>query len=120
MEGGVTDSAGQAFGLKAWVGVSATNTDPSTWTSWTEATFNQNVGNNDEFMTSIGKNLAAGTYYYAYRYEYLGGPYRYGGTDGFWNGTNSISGVLTVNPSTSLHSPTSRASKMLPSLQPDG
>lgn len=97
-KGGVTDSTGQAFGLKAWVGVSATNTDPSTWTNWTEATFNVQSGNNDEFMGSIGKNLAAGTYYYAYRYEYLGGPYRYGGTDGFWNGTNSISGVLTVNP----------------------
>lgn len=97
-KGGVTDSTGQAFGLKAWVGVSATNTDPSTWTSWTEATFNVQTGNNDEFMASFGKNLAVGTYYYAYRYEYLGGPYRYGGTTGFWDGTTSISGVLTVNP----------------------
>ncbi|MBK7867102.1 MAG: hypothetical protein IPJ75_08995 [Ignavibacteriales bacterium] len=114
---GVTDSVGQAFGLKAWVGVSTTNTDPSTWSSWTPATFNQNVGNNDEFMTSIGKNLAAGTYYYAYRYEYLGGPYRYGGTGGFWNGTNSISGVLTVNPYTVATFPTSRDLKKLHSLQ---
>ncbi len=97
-KGGVTDSTGQAFGLKAWVGVSATNTDPSTWTNWTEATFNVQAGNNDEFMASFGKNLAVGTYYYAYRYEYLGGPYRYGGTTGFWDGTTSISGVLTVNP----------------------
>jgi len=99
---GVTDSTGQAFGLKAWVGVSATNTDPSTWSNWTQATFNVQSGNNDEFMASIGKTLAPGTYYYAYRYEYLGGPYRYGGYSsgggGFWDGTTNVSGVLTVNP----------------------
>ena len=99
-KGGVTDSTGQAFGLKAWVGVSTTNTDPATWSNWTPATFNVQSGNNDEFMASFGKNLATGTYYYAYRYEYLGGPYRYGGTTGFWDGTTSISGVLTVNPYT--------------------
>ncbi len=99
---GVTDSTGQAFGLNAWVGVSTTNTNPANWTTWVPATFNVQAGNNDEFMATIGKNLAPGTYYYAYRYEYLGGPYRYGGYStnggGFWDSTSNISGVLTVNP----------------------
>ncbi|MCK6603453.1 MAG: DUF4623 domain-containing protein [Ignavibacteriaceae bacterium] len=98
---GVTDSTGQAFGLNAWVGISTVNNNPANWTNWTPAVFNTQVGNNDEFMASIGKTLAPGTYYYAYRYQYLGGPYRYGGyatsSAGFWDSTTSVSGVLTVN-----------------------
>ncbi len=100
-KGGVTDSTGQAFGLNAWVGISSTNNNPANWTTWVPATFNVQVGNNDEFMASIGKTLAPGTYYYAYRYQYLGGPYRYGGfSGGFWDSTGNVSGVLTVNPYT--------------------
>lgn len=98
---GVTDSTGQAFGLNAWVGISSTNNNPANWTNWVPASFNVQVGNNDEFMASIGKNLAPGTYYYAFRYQYLGGPYRYGGFNGgFWDSTSNVSGVLTVNPYT--------------------
>jgi len=101
-KGGVTDSTGQAFGLNAWVGISTTNNNPANWTTWVPATFNVQSGNNDEFMASFGKNLAPGTYYYAFRYQYLGGPYRYGAYStnggGFWDSTNYKSGVLTVNP----------------------
>ncbi len=103
-KGGVTDSTGQAFGLNAWVGISTTNNNPANWTTWVPATFNVQSGNNDEFMASIGKTLAPGTYYYAFRYQYLGGPYRYGAYStnggGFWDSTNNKSGVLTVNPYT--------------------
>jgi len=99
---GVTDSAGQAFGLNAWVGISPTNTNPATWSNWVPAPFNVQIGNNDEFMVDIGANLPAGTYYYAFRYQYLGGPYKYGGYNsgggGFWDSTNNVSGVLTVTP----------------------
>ncbi|MBE2279609.1 MAG: choice-of-anchor J domain-containing protein, partial [Ignavibacteriaceae bacterium] len=96
---GVTDSAGQAFGLDAWIGISSTNTNPNTWTTWIPATFNNNVGNNDEFVAAIGTGLAPGTYYYASRFQYLNGPYRYGGlNNNFWDSTAHPSGVLTVNP----------------------
>jgi len=98
----VTSPPGQAPGLDAWLGYSTTNDDPSGWTNWIPATFNTQVGNNDEFMANIGASLAPGTYYYAYRYQLYAGPYYYGGYStnggGQWNGTSNISGVLTVTP----------------------
>ena len=100
-EGGLTDTtSGQAPGILAWVGVSpiGDNSDPATWTSWTAATFNTEVGNNDEYQANIGAALAPGTYYYATRFTLNGGPYVYGGTNfGFWDGISYNSGVLTVN-----------------------
>jgi len=97
---GVTSDPGATPGLQAWIGYSSTNSDPSTWTNWVPATFNVQAGNNDEFMAYIGNNLPAGTYYYASRFKYLQGNYKYGGYSssggGFWDGTNYVSGVLTV------------------------
>jgi hypothetical protein len=100
-EPGVTEAAGAGTGLVSWIGYSSTNTDPSGagWT-WLPATFNVQVGNNDEFTAALGSGLAPGTYYYASRFQLNGGPFRYGGfPNGFWNGTTQNSGVLTVNPS---------------------
>ncbi len=94
---GVTEPAGQGAGISVWIGVSATNTNPNTWTSWTAATFNTQSGNNDEYTAQIGGTLAAGTYYYATRVLLEGGIYQYGGYNGgFWDGTTNVSGVLTV------------------------
>ena len=105
-EGGLTDVApnidGMSPGILAWVGISpvGANTNPSTWTNWVAATHNGNsIGNNEEYMATIGATLAPGTYYYATRYRLNGGPYVYGGYNGgFWNGTDNISGILTVTP----------------------
>jgi hypothetical protein len=101
---GVTQDSGATPGLQAWVGISNQNTNPATWTNWIPAYFNVQAGNNDEFMAYIGQGLAPGTYYYAFRYKYLQGEYKYGGYSssggGFWDGTNYVSGVLTVNPAT--------------------
>ena len=102
-EPGVTPGAGAGSGISAWIGYSSSNTDPSGggWT-WVSATFNVEVGNNDEFKADIGSNLAPGTYYYASRWQLNGGAFKYGGYSsgggGFWNGTTYVSGVLTVNP----------------------
>ncbi len=100
-EDGVTSNSGQTSGLNCWIGINDQDTDPSTWTTWIPASFNDDVGNNDEFMADIGSSLSAGTYYYASRFEYNNGPYTYGGYSsgggGFWDGTNYVSGVLTVN-----------------------
>ena len=99
-EGGLTDTTiGQALGINAWVGISpiGSDTNPNTWTNWIPATFNVEVGNNDEYQASIGASLVPGTYYYATRFQLNGGAYVYGATNnGFWNGTDKINGVLTV------------------------
>lgn len=99
-EEGVTQGTGPGVGVMAWIGVSTENTDPSTWTTWIPATFNMQVGNNDEFVAAVGNGLDVGTYYYASRFQYVDGPYSYGGYSAaggnFWNGTTAVNGVLTV------------------------
>ena len=100
---GVTDAAGQGAGIQAWIGYSTSNTNPNTWTNWVEATYNTDDGNNDEYMANIGAEItASGTYYYASRFKYDNADYVYGGTGGFWNGTGSNSGELTVTPAPTL------------------
>lgn len=98
---GITNGPGQAAGIIAQVGVNASNTDPSTWpvNAWSNATFNTQAGNNDEFTAGIGNLLSAGTYYYTFRYSLgQGCPYFYGGYNGgAWNGTNNTNGALTIN-----------------------
>lgn len=93
---GLTEAAGQATGLSAWIGYSSTNSNPNTgsWT-WISANFNTQVGNNDEFIAALGSGLTSGTYYYASRFQIGSGTYTYGGTGGIWNNDNA---VLTVNP----------------------
>jgi len=104
-EPGVTDSPGEGTAVDAWIGYSTSNTNPMAWTNWVPATYFGDDGiNNDEYTANLGSVItAAGTYYYASRFQINGGPYRYGGyeaTDsdgnGTWDGTADISGVLTV------------------------
>jgi trimeric autotransporter adhesin len=103
---GVTEAAGPGTGITAWMAVSTSNTDPATWpsTAWQPATFNVQVGNNDEFQyTTTG--LGTGTYYVASRFQFstgptVTGPFVYGGFSsgggGAWNGTTNVNAVLTV------------------------
>ncbi len=105
-EAGLTDvTTGQAPGIQAWIGYSLDNTNPNTpsWT-WVPATFNAEVGNNDEYMLNLGSFVPTlGTFYYASRWSLNNAPFTYGGiqADGSYGGTwgedNNISGVLTVN-----------------------
>ncbi len=101
-EPGVTEAAGQGAGITAEIGINNANTNPNTWTTWQPATFNVQVGNNDEYMASFGSALAPGTYYYTFRYSLNGCGYQYGGYSAgggsFWDGVTYVSGVLTVNP----------------------
>jgi hypothetical protein len=97
---GITGTAGAAFGLEAWVGISTDDADPSGWSTWVPATFNSQAGDNDEFLADIAPGLTPGTYYYAYRYRFgeVYGEYLYGGYNGgFWDGSTNVSGILTVN-----------------------
>lgn len=98
---GVTGQASPAPGVSAWIGYSASNTNPTGWTNWFPATFNGPAGNNDEYLTNLGQYITSeGTYYYASRFRLNTGEYFYGGYSetggGFWDGTENISGVLTV------------------------
>jgi hypothetical protein len=97
----LTPAGGANAAISVQVGVSATNTDPSTWpaAAWTNANYNAQVGNNDEYVAAIGASLSPGLYYYSFRYSTNGTPcYVYGGFQGgLWNGTSNVNGALTVN-----------------------
>ena len=99
---GVTEVAGPSSDIVSWIGYSTTNNHPSSadW-SWVPATYNAQIGNNDEYMANIGSSLSSHTYYYASRFQIEGGPYRYGGYNasggGFWDGTYNVSGKLSVD-----------------------
>ncbi|HRI46132.1 MAG TPA: choice-of-anchor D domain-containing protein [Ignavibacteriaceae bacterium] len=103
-ENGVTSVPGPDTTISVWIGVSTSNTNPNTWTTWIPAVYNEQQGNDDEYKADIGTGLVPGTYYYASRWQLQNGPYTYGGYNagggGFWDGTNNVSGVLTVTPYT--------------------
>ncbi len=99
---GHTDLPGPTEGLIAQVGFGPDGSDPdgnADWT-WVDATFNVDVGNNDEFMGQLLPE-AVGTYDYAYRYSTTGGlMWVYADLDGTGNGYDpGQAGDLTVLPS---------------------
>jgi hypothetical protein len=85
---GVTSQPGATPGLTAELGWGPDGSDPGAvpgaW-QWTPASFNLDVGNNDEFMACLTVPVA-GTYDYAYRYSFNSGPWVYGDLDGSANG----------------------------------
>ncbi|MCB2219690.1 MAG: lamin tail domain-containing protein [Bacteroidetes bacterium] len=101
-EDGITNSPGQGAGITAWIGFSTTDTDPSTWTDWVEASYNTDIGDNDEYVANLGSVIPGpGTYYYASRFkldvsDYVYGGYN-GGGGGFWDGITNVSGVLNAD-----------------------
>lgn len=93
----VTEANGAPAGITCSIGYSSSNVNPSDPSfTWIPATYGSQVGNNDEFTTTFGSNLPAGTYYYASRFQRNGGGYYYGAIGGFWGGAN-VNGVLYVN-----------------------
>jgi hypothetical protein len=103
-ESGLTEAFGQGAGITVQYGYSNTNSHPSTWTNWQNATYNplcSVCGNGTDEYFGAFSGLAAGTYYYTFRYKLGNGSYQYGGFNqitggGFWDGSNNMSGVLTV------------------------
>jgi hypothetical protein len=93
-EPGITPGAGAGAGITAEIGYSTSNSTPDgTWT-WTTATYNGEVGNNDEYAVTLGAGFVPGTYYFASRFIKTGSStYVYGGSGGVWNSDNL---VLTV------------------------
>ncbi|MGI5862226.1 MAG: hypothetical protein ACOX6T_09230 [Myxococcales bacterium] len=80
---GVTNQAGRGDGVEGELGLGPAGTDGSSasgW-SWTAAVYNVDVdGANDEYMAEIVPE--AGSYSYAFRFRYNGGPWLYCDSDG--------------------------------------
>jgi glycosidase len=85
---GVTSQPGATPSLDAQLGYGPAGSAPASW-AWSGATFNTDVGNNDEFVGTINPQQA-GSYDYGYRFSTTGGrDWTYGATIGH----------LTVSPS---------------------
>ena len=69
---GVTSQPGATPGLLAQVGFGPTDTPPISWTGWTDAVYNTDVGNNDEFKARLTPEYT-GTFHVVYRYSTTGG-----------------------------------------------
>lgn len=98
---GYTEAGGSNSNITSWIGYSTTNaattSDFSIGWTWVPASFNVQVGNDDEYVANIGTSLLAGTYYYVSRFQVAGSTeYRYGGTNNNFWGAPANSGVLTV------------------------
>ncbi|MFN5182526.1 MAG: beta strand repeat-containing protein, partial [Bacteroidota bacterium] len=113
-EAGLTNPAGPGAGITVEYGYNSSNTNPNTWTNWFSATFSAQSGNNDEYLGTFGSSLAAGTYYYTFRYRMNGCSWLYGGYSagggGTWDGTTNVSGVLTVNATPTISTQPSNSS----------
>ena len=99
---GATNQPGPTPGLRAQLGFGPDRSDPtgSDWT-WVEASFNVDVGNNDEFVASLLPE-AVGAFDYVYRYSTTGGQeWLYADLNGPIPGGSlpPNPGVLTVAPS---------------------
>jgi hypothetical protein len=92
--------------LSAWIGYSITDAieiedfTEDSWT-WVPAMYNDYedlFGENSQYSADIGSEITEeGTYYYVSRFQYGEDEFVYGGFDGgFWDGTDNVSGILTV------------------------
>ncbi|MFY7885720.1 MAG: hypothetical protein ACOVOV_12860, partial [Dolichospermum sp.] len=110
---GVTDATGQGSGVTAAIGMSFTDTNPSTWNqshSWKNISYSTDNSNADVYSGNIGpmyQNLGTdvwywspGVYYYATRFTYNSRNY-YGGIasdniGGIWDGVKNKNGKLKI------------------------
>ncbi|PYY18208.1 MAG: alpha-amylase, partial [Acidobacteria bacterium] len=96
---GVTNQPGPAAGLRAQVGFGPSGSQPAGnpgW-SWTDAAFNTDAGNNDEYVGSLLPS-SIGNFDYAYRYTTTNGrDWVYADLDGTGNGYSPAqAGKMTV------------------------
>jgi len=95
-EPGITPGAGQGAGITAQFGYSTSDTNPNTWTNWTNATYNATStapASNDEYMYTFTPPTS-GTYYYAFRYQLSTcSAWQYGGFSNNYQNTESGSQI---------------------------
>jgi hypothetical protein len=70
---GVTDQTGQGLGITAQLGHGAVGVNPETWTTWQQASYWGDAGNNDEYMSVLIVSTP-GSYQYSFRYRYQDEP----------------------------------------------
>ena len=120
---GFTSNPGPTESLRAQLGFGPSDSNPegnADWV-WTDASFNVNSGNNDEFMASMLPE-SIGSFDYAYRYTTTNGrDWVYADLDGIGNGYSpSQAGKLTVNPSTDTTAPAVPTGLIVNSASPAG
>jgi glycosidase len=120
---GVTNQPGAADTLRAQLGFGPDGSNPAgnaAWT-WTDASFNVDAGNNDEFVASMLPE-ATGTYDYAYRYTTTNGrDWVYADLDGIGNGYSpSQAGSLMVNASGDTTAPATPTGLHVVNASPSG
>ncbi len=121
---GATSEPGPTPSLRAELGFGPEGTNPATdpaWV-WTEASFNMDAGNNDEFMASMLPQ-STGTFDYVYRYTTTNGQdWLYADLDGpVPSGSLPPNpGKLTVNPADDTTPPAAPAGLHVVSASPAG
>ena len=121
---GVTNLPGPTPSLWAQLGYGPVGTNPATnpaW-QWVDASFNNNAGNNDEFMASLQPE-ATGVFNYVYRYSTNGGStWLYADLNGPIpaGGMPANPGVLTVNSSGDTTAPPAPTGLTVLAQSPDG
>jgi hypothetical protein len=121
---GATSEPGPTPSLRAELGFGPEGTNPATdpaWV-WTEAGFNADTGNNDEFMASMLPQ-STGTFDYVYRYTTTNGQdWLYADLEGpVQEGSLPANpGKLTVNPADDTTPPAAPAGLQVVSASPAG
>ncbi len=99
----VTDVSSPSDSLRVWLGLNATDTDPSTWSEqqWVRAQpVKQTVSGAKQFAVQFGPALEVGIWHVASRVQLNQETYRYGGfaadTGRFWQADTASSGQLVV------------------------
>ncbi|HEX9386342.1 MAG TPA: alpha-amylase family glycosyl hydrolase [Anaerolineales bacterium] len=117
---GVTNQPGATPSLRAQLGFGPVGTDPATSAAWvwTEASFNVDVGNNDEFVASMLPETT-GVFDYTYRYTTTNGRDWFYAVSGPNNSSNPF-GQLTVNPSDDTSAPVAPTGLHVTSASPAG
>ncbi len=82
----VTEANGQGANISAEIGYGAQGSAPSTWTTWTSASYASDQGTYDLYQKVITAPSAAGTYDVAFRFGLAGQPLVYCDLDGSANG----------------------------------
>ncbi|MCH8568237.1 MAG: T9SS type A sorting domain-containing protein [Balneolales bacterium] len=97
-----TDSNSPSPQISAWIGFSSENTNPASWPSsaWIASDFSEATNNLHRYVLTQEADFEPGIYYYAARFQFTDKEFVYGGFSadggGFWDGSENISGVLTV------------------------
>ncbi|HEX5637822.1 MAG TPA: alpha-amylase, partial [Gammaproteobacteria bacterium] len=119
---GVTNQPGVTPGLLAQLGFGpqGSNPDGNTNWSWTDAAFNVDAGNNDEFIASLLPDTL-GAFDYVYRYSTTNGrDWLYADLNGLISSGNlpPNPGKLTVNPGVDLTPPSMPTGLVVSSASP--